>query len=497
MTGTEDTVASDQVPSVTRQEAAAAGAMALLPQKGAISKFLEELKTDLKPTTEQRLQKAREFYGQQLDTLHTIFGGDAAALKNVILAHQQSASEKRKRGEQLNRMEEHIMDLTRLSNRVQELEKQLSEEREFASLQAKKRSNLPDGGLQRIPSPDKDAAPQPPQSARPPPAAAGRLPSPERPAAKEAGAKEAEEGAAEKESEAAAAPAEPTPLTRKSRGRFARFMLSPVTWTVACVGGFTAAMVLTGGFDELGMFINMQMAKAPLAATYVRRAWEGWLHLPPLESAGGAKVLYYGLTSVGLAAGLWRKRRRVRKMVQELEAGIQDKERFMKMRNYVVPILAKIYEDYSEGTFPKKLRTKLIEDSRFFLYMDELYRSPPKFAFIMREAEVPPRQVAKFHVPFGDAENEIIKIRLDDYVHNIDDPGVRQVYLRETYVRDLVFRKKLDEVFATNAAGDYIYTRKQTDVAKALGNGEIEKGVPILKKLEADYIRLRESIEKR
>ena len=34
--------------------------------------------------------------------------------------------------------------------------------------------------------------------------------------------------------------------------------------------------------------------------------------------------------------------------------------------------------------------------------------------------------------------------------------------------------------------------RKHTDVAKALGNGDAEIGVSILKKLETDYFRLTE-----
>ncbi len=489
VTGMEATVASDEMPSLTRRDAQPAGAEALLPPEGLITRFLEELKTDVKPTTEQRYQKATEFHGKQLAILNQIFGsGDPAAVQRVILAHQQSAAAKRKKGEPPSRMERHILELARFSAFVEELEGHLREEGEFANLQAKKRSNVP-GALQRIPSPDKEQ-PAPPQSVRPPVPSgkAGRLPSPER-------AQPAPEEAAKENGRKSEVP--PEPETHKSRGRFARFMLSPVTWTAACVGGFTAAMLATHGFEELGAFINMQMGRIPLAAPYIRRVWETYLHLPPLETAAGAKALYFGLTALALPIGLYRKRKRVRKVVAELESAVQDEERFRKMRNYVVPILAKIYEDYSEGTFPKRLRTQLIEDSRFFLYMDELYRSPPKFAFIMKEAEVPARQVAKFHVPFGDAENEIIKIRLEDYVANINDPGLRQTYLRETYDRDPLFRKKLDEVFSMNAAGEYLYTKKQTDVAKALGNGEIEQGVPILKKLELDYIRLTERKEKR
>ncbi len=479
VTGEEATVVSDAF--TPKEDGVPAAALAMLPPKGVISAFLESLNHDLKLTTEQRLQKLRDFQDPHLNVLHQLFG-DTEAVKKVILAHQKSALAKRKRGEPLSRMEEHILDVTRLSNYVQKVENDLREEQKHADLRAKKRSNLP-GQLQRIPSPDKDPAPPSArqQPARPPSPEAGqaRSPSPER--SKQAPPEQ------KRESEVP-----PEPETHKSRGRLARFMLSPVTWTAVCVGGFTAAMYATGGFDELGSFLNIQMARIPAAAPYIRRVWEGWLHLPPLESAAGAKALYYGLTGLGVSMGYWRKRRRVRRMVAELETGIQDHERFRKMRNYVVPILAEIYDNYREGTFPKKLRTKLIEDSRFFLYMDEIICSPAKFDFIMNEAEVPSKQRVRFHIPFGDAENEILKMRLEDYVHNIGDPGLRQTHLQDIYDRDPLFRKKLDEVFVKNAAGDYLNTWKQTKLAEALGSGEKEKGVPILERLKFDYMKLIE-----
>ncbi len=481
------------------------------PPVAEVAAFMEAQGKDLRLNAAQKLGKAREFYDGRLNELLAQCGGDDERLKKMIIAHQQSATAKKEARQPLTPMEQYILLLTQLSSEIAKLEKKLRSEQEVQELLAKKKSQMP-GALPRIPSPDKENKPAaesirpPAESIRPPPdvgqkaeaaAPASRQPSPDRPskrpASKDPVPAEKEERNGRMSEPPQSGPANP----RKGRGAFARFMLSPITWTTVCVGGFTAAMLATHGFDDMAQFFNTGMARIPAAAPYIRRVWEGWLHLPPLESAAGSEALYYGLTGLGVLGGLYRKYRRVRKKERELtDLGIGE-ENFQRMRNYVVPILHRIFDEYGEGTYPKKLRTKLIEDPKFFMYMEEIYRNPAKFGYIMKEADVPPKHVAKFHVVFNDAENELVKMRLEDYVKYIDDPGLRLTNLREIYGRDELFRKKLDEIFQKNFADEYVNPKKQTDVAKALGNGDSDKGLPILKKLEMDYLRLTETKEKK
>src|SRR5512143_3518823 len=380
---------------------------AVQPPAAAISAFLDELDTDVRLNAGQKLDKAKEFYLAQLNGLLAQCGGDEGKLTDMIRAHQRSAGAKKEKRQPLTPTEQYIVDLTRLSSRVADLEKKLKSEQEVQKLLAKKKSAMP-GALPKLPSPEKE---KPPAESLRPPADIGqdaaaeqapKQPSPDRPSKRAPSKDPVPAEKAEGNGRKSEPPQNGMPPARKGRGAFARFMLNPITWTTVCVGGFTAAMLATHGFDDIAQFFNLNMARIPAAAPYIRRVWEGWLHLPPLESARGSETLYYGLTGLVMLGGIYRRYRGVRQKERELEDLGIGEEKFQKMRNHVVPILHRVFDEYSEGTYPKKLRTKLIEDPKFFMYMEEIYRNPAKFGYIMKEADVPPKHVAKFHVVFND-----------------------------------------------------------------------------------------------
>ncbi|MFN7991677.1 MAG: hypothetical protein U0R44_05975 [Candidatus Micrarchaeia archaeon] len=482
VSGEEPTMASDQIPA----KAALQGRAGLpprppLPAISRIATFLAELDKDKKLDATQLYEKVQERYDEEGRLLLARYGNDMNKLREVLMRTKEKASEKMESNEPLTTEERHILDFIKLNEKLKEFKKKVDGKREVDALLAAKRNSMAPAGQSPGKAPEKSPgriADPSPGKKDPSPGRKSKPPSQPPPLKRDSVAPKSGEPAVASERKSSPPPA----VDSKPPSALTRFFLSPSTWAVAGIGAFSAAMYATGGFDDLAHFIGLAANRFPSAGAYLRK-----LHL---DTQGGAQALYFGLSGFSLAVGRLVKFRRIRARVRELEALGIGEENFQKMRDYVVPILYSTLQNYAEGTSPTKLRLKMIEDERFFQYMEEFHKDAKKFMYIMEAARVPRSVVKRFHAIFTAAEAEIVNKRLVGFVKDIDDPELRMQPLREAYKEEF-FMRKLDEVFAkSQMSGEYINKNKQTELASTMGRGDAVEGLRLFKELEKDYIRL-------
>lgn len=263
---------------------------------------------------------------------------------------------------------------------------------------------------------------------------------------------------------------------------FARIRASPITWIGIGGGWVTWTIYETNGFEKLA-----RLFEESGVASYVRGFWEGRLHLPPLDTSAGTQVLYYGLVGISIPIGLFVKYLRVRRQAKKLRKAGLSLDELREIQNYVEPILYEVARDYEPGITPTKLRQRMVEDEKFFIYLDRLSKKHDEFLESMKNARVNDIIVRNFHVTFGAAEAEIIKKRLKGYIENIKNPRLRVMSLEKAYKSDEFFRKKLDETFLKDHKGDYIFSEKILRLAETIAEGDKDRGRKWARELEEDY----------
>jgi HD-GYP domain-containing protein (c-di-GMP phosphodiesterase class II) len=414
---------------------------AVAEDTAALTRFMAELIDDENITSKEKHAKAEERYEKEYRAFVQKHGKEQA---NEILS---SAKNKLKSGESLEPEEEFVIklfELQRLVLKFLKISKSESEARVLQKAQAQKPPATHTTGPISFGS---DAYEEIDMS---------------EPGVPEAPKAENEEVVVLSQ-EQIRAPSEPPPVVLTQGGWFGRTFRNPTTWAFISISAYSAAMHITGAWDTICQGVG--------------RIWHSIPHLPNIQLPEHVdKAIWYGAILLGFGVTELVRRRAVKKEVLRLERRSMLGKKAQENYSYVAQKLASVRLMTSDLSMQLiHLRAMMVNDENLFDAVDRLYRDELIWTDIMKESRLD--------------DSEIIKKRLAQIVPFIKDNEHRKRKLKELFLTDQLFQRKIQEVFEQTAGGGYV----NRDLREGLTSLKYDNPIPeeyqreFLRLLEEDY----------
>ncbi|NYZ74071.1 hypothetical protein H0O00_02930 [Candidatus Micrarchaeota archaeon] len=295
------------------------------------------------------------------------------------------------------------------------------------------------------------------------------------------------EGADESGPLPASAAAPPPGAVRKAKGHglIRRFFSSPTLWAAAGMGILSYATYSTGFFQDTATHINKVMGSHREISEAIRRLWEARLQLPPLDSAKGVELIFYGIPGLGFIMSMISKHFGAGKIARDY-ADVSDSQ-FREMRAYAIEQVSDLVKRHGNNS-AQHLFHKMLSDEQLFDSLDTLRRNGRVFAATMKEAKLPDWLLRhRIDAMLVDVEVRIITAKLEPYLGAGEEQRLGR--LQQLHDTDDLLRRKLNEVLRRAVNGSYLYPHR-SNLASMIGNENAEAGEEILLELERDFRHL-------
>lgn len=268
---------------------------------------------------------------------------------------------------------------------------------------------------------------------------------------------------------------QPPPSILPQQGNwFTRTFKNPVTWALMSISAYSAAMHITGAWDTICQGVGRLYGMIPNA--------------PPIQLPTHAdKAIWYGAIALGLGLTELIRRRAVKKEVLRLERRSMLGKQAQDNYTYVVQKLASVRVTTSDLSMQLiQLRAMMVGDEALFDAVDRLYRDEVIWNDIMKESRLDEAVRNEFSTIRNQAESEIIKKRLAQIVPFIQNNEHRKMKLKELYLTDPLFQRKIQEVFEQAPGGGYV----NRDLRERLTTLKYDNPIP--REYQKEFLRLLE-----